>query len=154
MPARIAGKVMIAWAKISGIMPTLLTRSGIWVVPPPYCLRPRTRLPYCTGMRRVPCSMTTMKTTVAKVRATNANRLKTAHSSESRNAQAARNLRDDTRENDQRKAVADTLLGDQIAEPDREHRPGGHRRHDRYSEQEITAKSGQNLPRVDRLDRI
>src|SRR4051794_38258169 len=41
------------------------------------------------------------------------------------NAEAAWDLRHDTREDDQRQTVADTLLGNQVAEPDGEHRSGG-----------------------------
>ena len=65
-----AGKVMIDCAKISGIMPTGLTRSGMCVLAPPYCLRPRTRLPYCTGTRRIPSWMNTMTTMVTSTIAT------------------------------------------------------------------------------------
>ena len=46
------GAVTIEKAKISGIMPAELTRSGICVLCPCVMRRRTTRLAYCTGMRR------------------------------------------------------------------------------------------------------
>ncbi len=40
---------------------------------------------------------------------------------------AARQARDDATEDDDRDAVADAVLGDQLADPDQQHRSGGHR---------------------------
>ena len=40
-------------------------RGPVRVLAPPYCFRPTTRLAYCTGMRRWPCSMNTIETRVA-----------------------------------------------------------------------------------------
>ena len=52
---------------MSGIIPAVLTRSGIWVLPPAYILMPRTRLPYCTGIRRSPSCTTTITNMVMAV---------------------------------------------------------------------------------------
>ena len=45
---------MTEMAKISGMTPEEFTFIGMWVLWPPYILRPTTRLAYCTGTRRSP----------------------------------------------------------------------------------------------------
>src|SRR4051794_10662021 len=42
-------------AKMIGITPALLTRSGMWVLAPPYIRRPTMRFAYWTGILRVAC---------------------------------------------------------------------------------------------------
>ena len=52
-----AGNCRIETAKMIGITPARLTRSGRNVWPPWYIRRPRTRLAYWTGIRRWPSWM-------------------------------------------------------------------------------------------------
>ena len=54
------GAVTIEMAKMSGIMPAILTGIGINVLWPCITRRPTTRLAYCTGMRRCACCTYTM----------------------------------------------------------------------------------------------
>ncbi len=61
--------------------------------------------------------------------------------------EAARHLRHDPCENDQRQAIADALLGNQVAEPDGEHRSGSHRHQHRDRQQVERSKAGQNVTR-------
>jgi hypothetical protein len=63
--AMVAGNIMIEDAKIGGITPDVLIFKGKWVLCPPYILRPTTRLAYCTGMRRCPCSTKMMNPTTS-----------------------------------------------------------------------------------------
>ena len=51
------GKSRMLTAKMIGMTPAWLTRSGRNVWPPWYIRRPRTRLAYWTGMRRWPSWM-------------------------------------------------------------------------------------------------
>ena len=51
------GKSRMLTAKMIGITPAWLTRSGRKVWPPEYIRRPRTRLAYWTGIRRCPSWM-------------------------------------------------------------------------------------------------
>ena len=53
--AIVLGMNMIDCAKMIGMTPAALTRSGRYCVLPPICFRPITRLAYWTGIRRVPC---------------------------------------------------------------------------------------------------
>ena len=53
--AIVLGMNMIDCAKMIGITPAALTRSGRYCVVPPNTFRPTTRLAYWTGIRRVPC---------------------------------------------------------------------------------------------------
>ena len=55
-PTNAIGINMIACAKMIGITPAVLTFKGIYWRAPPYCLLPTTRLAYCTGILRVPCT--------------------------------------------------------------------------------------------------
>ena len=55
-PTKVIGINIIAWAKIIGITPAVLTFKGIYCLAPPYCLFPTTRFAYCTGTLRVPCT--------------------------------------------------------------------------------------------------
>ena len=52
-------------AKMIGITPAVLTRSGMCVLWPPYILRPTMRLAYWTGILRVACVMTTTAATTS-----------------------------------------------------------------------------------------
>ena len=54
-----AGKRRMLMAKMIGITPAIVTFSGRYWVWPWYMRRPRTRLAYCTGMRRCPSLMKT-----------------------------------------------------------------------------------------------
>ena len=49
------GSMMIDWAKMTGMTPAVLMRSGRCVVRPVSILRPTMRRAYCTGMRLWPC---------------------------------------------------------------------------------------------------
>src|SRR6185312_10331061 len=53
--AMVGGKIMIEKAKMSGIIPAMLTRNGIWLCPCCLYNRPPRNddLAYCTGTRRV-----------------------------------------------------------------------------------------------------
>ena len=55
----VPGTNMIDWAKMIGITPAALTRSGRCVLCPPYTLRPTTRRGYCTVILRCPCVIST-----------------------------------------------------------------------------------------------
>ena len=60
----VAGKRISEEAKMTGMTPAVLMRSGMWVDWPPYMRRPTTRLAYCTGILRWPsCMMTTAAVT-------------------------------------------------------------------------------------------
>jgi len=65
-PAIWAGNSRMLTAKMIGITPAWLTRSGRNVWPPWYIRRPRTRDAYCTGIRRCP-SWTKMITATAAI---------------------------------------------------------------------------------------
>ena len=58
---------MIEEAKITGMTPAVLTRSGRCVVCPPYMRRPTMRLAYWTGIRRWPRSTNTIAATTAAI---------------------------------------------------------------------------------------
>ena len=59
------GSWMTEMAKISGMTPEEFTFIGMWVLWPPYILRPTMRLAYCTGTRRTPLSTNTMPTIIS-----------------------------------------------------------------------------------------
>ena len=60
----VAGNRISDEAKMTGITPAVLIRSGMWVDWPPYMRRPTTRLAYCTGILRWPsCIRTTAAVT-------------------------------------------------------------------------------------------
>src|SRR5262245_4978604 len=52
-PATAAGRLMTESAKMIGITPAVFTRSGMWVLAPPYIRRPTIRFAYWTGIFRV-----------------------------------------------------------------------------------------------------
>ncbi|MPN27737.1 hypothetical protein SDC9_175171 [bioreactor metagenome] len=62
--AKVAGKRVKELAKMMGITPAIFTRSGMWVLCPPYILRPTTLFAYWTGILRCP-SVTATTATVA-----------------------------------------------------------------------------------------
>src|SRR2546422_3381856 len=66
----VGGNASSELAKIGGITPPELTRSGKYEDCPPMTRRPTTRLAYCTGMRRCAPSTYTMKATTAIIRTT------------------------------------------------------------------------------------
>src|SRR5665811_2602149 len=69
--ARTPGRASIEDAKMTGMTPAMLTLSGMYVLVPPYILRPIIRLAYCTGTRRCDCStMTTSAMTRKPMRMT------------------------------------------------------------------------------------
>ena len=57
----VAGNIIMDEAKIGGITPAVLILRGRYVLCPPYIFLPTTRLAYCTGSRRWPRSMNTIK---------------------------------------------------------------------------------------------
>ena len=61
---------MSVTAKMIGIMPAALTRSGRWVDCPPITLRPRICLPYCTGIFRTESVINTVPMTATTTRPT------------------------------------------------------------------------------------
>ena len=110
---------------MTGMMPAWFTLSGMYVELPPNILRPTIRRAYWTGIRRCACSM---KMTAAMItRPISITMPKThqpwlfwtAH-------MEAREGRDDLGEDQQRHAVADAVLGDQLAEPHDHGGAGGH----------------------------
>ncbi len=66
-----AGKSRMLTAKMIGITPAIVTLSGRYWVWPWYMRRPRTRLAYCTGMRRWPSLMNTTAATTTTATMTN-----------------------------------------------------------------------------------
>src|SRR5882672_4623182 len=66
----VGGNASSELAKIGGITPPELTRSGKYEDCPPMTRRPTTRLAYCTGIRRCAPSTYTMKATTAIISAT------------------------------------------------------------------------------------
>ena len=108
----------------------MLIFNGRWVLCPPYILRPTTRLAYCTGIRRCPCSTKMMTpTTSHHDHRQNKNR-EDAHFilSDSRLKvlpMAPGSAGHDAGKDDQRDTVADTALGDLLTQPHDEGRTGG-----------------------------
>ena len=72
----VAGNRISDEAKITGMTPAVLIRSGMWVDCPPYTRRPTTRLAYCTGILRCPSCMRTTAAVTATITATMAPKTK------------------------------------------------------------------------------
>ena len=110
---------------MTGMMPAWLTLSGMYVEEPPNILRPTMRRAYCTGMRRCACSM--------KITAATMTQPDQQHDAEDPRAlglldppQRGREGGDDLAEDQDRHAVADAAVGDELAEPHDDGRAGGH----------------------------
>ena len=113
-------------AKITGMTPPVFTLSGIWVLDPPYCRRPTTRLAYCTVIRRCPRSTKMIAADdddhhhEEKDDPQQAD-LPGPHLIE-RRQHSRRQAHDDARVDQQRHPVPDAPLGNLLAEPHDEHR--------------------------------
>ncbi len=122
---------------MTGMTPAWFTLSGMYVDEPPNILRPTMRRAYCTGMRRWPCSMkmTAAISTrpIARIRAKTHQPLRDPD-----RPQVGREGRDDLGEDQDRHAVADAAVGDQLAEPHDDRGAGGHRDdHDQHGHQAL-----------------
>ena len=126
-----AGNISSDDAKIGGITPAALTLSGRCELWPPYIFRPTMRLAYWIGIRRCARSKNTITATTTthdRSHDQEADRLDLPDldltaSAEDRVGQVG----DDAGEDDQRDAVADTALGDLLAEPHDERGAGRQR---------------------------
>ena len=110
---------------MTGMTPAWLTLSGMYVELPPNILRPTIRRAYCTGIRRCACSM---KMTAAMITSPITTTMPKTHQPLLLldRPQASREGRDDLGEDQDRHAVADAALGDQLAEPHDHGGAGGH----------------------------
>ena len=113
---------------MTGMMPAWLTFSGMYVEEPPNILRPTIRRAYWTGIRRWACSM---KMTAAMITSPITSTMPKTHQPWviADLPHRAREGGDDLGEDQQRHAVADAVLGDQLAEPHDHGGAGGHRDH-------------------------
>ena len=122
---------------MTGMTPAWLTLSGMYVDEPPNILRPTMRRAYCTGMRRWPCSMKmTAAMSTSPMAVTSA---KTHQPRETLTCpQGGREGRDDLGEDQDRHAVADAAVGDELTEPHDDRGAGGHRDHqDQHGHQAV-----------------
>src|SRR3954447_10148981 len=96
--------------------PAWLTLSGMYVDEPPNIFRPTIRRAYCTGIRRCPCSMKiTAATSTRPIAIMSA---KTHQPFATRTApEAGREGGDHLGEDQDRHAVADAAVSDQLTEP-------------------------------------
>ena len=134
---RVAGKITIENAKISGIMPAEFTRSGIWLCPDCRYIFParNTLFAYCTGILRTASCMKTIAA-IRKTVSTARIAIEKMPIDELKSwLTQARHAGDDAAEDDHRDAVADAVLGDQLAQPDQEQRARRHRKERRQRHQ-------------------
>ena len=134
--AMVAGNASNELAKIGGMTPPELTRSGKYEDWPPMTRRPTTRLAYCTGMRRWPPSTRTMKATTATINASKQNDGQRSEDAPSAGLELfveindrARQANHDADKDDQRHAIADAAFADLFTEPHDERRAGGQGQH-------------------------
>src|SRR4051812_29664333 len=118
--AIVGGNAMIAAAKITGMTPAMLTRSGMYVVPPEVIRRPTMRFAYWIGIRRL-----ALRDEHARdddpARHDREEELLHRAAVQPR-VDPRRGARQDRGEDEDRDAVADTALRDQLAHPHEERR--------------------------------